>query len=77
MSEVAPVWQEIAQEVSEYLMGTCKSKDEAALHFDIPANDVSQAVAYADEIELCITCGWWFETWELEDYQCPGCCDED
>lgn len=69
------------EEISAYMLGTCKSESEAAEAFDVTEDDVLEAVVEG-EVDRCATCAWWFETHELHvddsgELACDGCDDNE
>lgn len=72
-------------QVSEYLLGTCKTLDDAIQAFDLE-DEVSQE-ALEDALlnvdtEICVHCNWWHEVSELEYFEehdgglCEQCREE-
>jgi hypothetical protein len=70
-----------AEDIKEYLLGTCNTDADAADVFGISEDRVLDLVIEA-EIECCTCCGWWHEDWEMSDINgadlvCLDCFDEE
>lgn len=69
----------MADEVIDYLLGSCESVPSTARIFRLSEDDVRKAITNS-EIECCETCGYWFDKIELEQYEgdfiCNPCLDK-
>jgi sulfur carrier protein ThiS len=69
------VCKNIVTEVAEELQGTCKTLDDVLAEYGLNFEDV--AVEFHQDIaeitEVCETCGWWCEPFEVEDNVCQDC----
>lgn len=70
-----------SEEIKHYLLGTCNTDYQAAEIFGISEEEVLDAVIES-EIECCSCCGWWYESYEMNDSQngsdliCTECFEE-
>ena len=70
------------------VLGSCLSHEEVYATFDscayaagnrsnIPNEDSFWDLVEDSGVKLCEQCGWWVESWELnEDNYCQDCCEE-
>jgi hypothetical protein len=62
-------------EIAEGLQGTCKSLDDVLEEHGLNIDDVSMEhhQDIAEITEVCETCGWWCEPFEMENSICQDC----
>lgn len=65
------------EKIKQYLIGTCNTIADAEDAFDLDYDSIVDALD--GEVELCNTCDWWFEVYELSiddnahDHICDDC----
>lgn len=57
------------QRIAEDLQGTCQSIDTALEWYELYQDDMDLGdwIVLEEMVMLCDTCGWWFETGEMEE----------
>lgn len=71
--KITPEDEKIADQINDYLLGTCNTEFDAAEAFGVESEKILDIVENLD-IELCEVCSWWCETHEIDsDGICGDC----